>query len=71
MQRRSAGLGGETMKKIYIYERRAGGDRRMFPRQQYGSWAHERRKSNGVLPVVLVPGRVILPRESMEGHIEH
>ena len=59
------------MKKIFIYERRAGGDRRMFPLQRFGNVGHDRRQNDGVLPVIVVPGRMIVPRENPGDYIEH
>ncbi|MEJ2690664.1 MAG: hypothetical protein P8130_12085 [Deltaproteobacteria bacterium] len=59
------------MKKIYIYERRAGGDQRIFSRQHFDHSDNDRRRCSGVLPVILIPGRMILPREKLDEHIEH
>jgi hypothetical protein len=71
VSRHRAPLQGGAVRKIYIYERRAGDDRRIFPRENIDHSDHDRRKCNGVLPVILFPGRMILPRERLDEHIEH
>jgi len=59
------------MKKIYLYERRAGGDCPKSQHQSIGAEEEDRRKDREMLPVLVVSGRLRLPRPNYFGQIEH
>jgi hypothetical protein len=59
------------MKKIYLYERRAGWDCREGQHQTFGAEKDNRRRDREMLPVLVVSGRLRLPRPNYFGQIEH